>query len=307
MAGETTYADLVSNGGRVSEVMTDLIHENLYDRSSLRGLMTLIPYGSLGSAATSVSKVTQGLALTAATSETDGSNVGNTALSTDKYTLTVARYKAARELTDLFDITGGSVNVNYTVTRLAEALDLTFTNLLAALFPSVSGTVGTTGTTLTVDDIYDAKFALNIANNAGKLAFVGHGKQLNEFEESLRGESGVVERLPASQGVVTAMNGQGLKFSWGGIDFYQSDSIGNAGGDHIGCMFSGGAFSHQVAPTTLLDPMQINQQDIVLQTPDLFIERVRDGGNGSTQFVINAWPAVAEAEDARATRVISVV
>ena len=307
MAGETTYADLVSNGGRVDDVMSDLIHENLYDRSSLRALMVLIPYGALGSATTQVPTATHGLALTAATSETDGSNVTNSALSTGKYTLTVARYKAARELTQLFDITGGAINVAYTVTRLAEALDLTFTDLLAALFPAITGTVGSTGTVLTVDDIYDAKFALNVLHNTGKLAFVGHGKQLNEFEESLRGEKGVVERLPQSQDVITSMNGQGLKFGWGNIDFYQSDSTNTSGGDYIGGMFSHGAFSHTFAPTSLIDPLMINQQDIVLQTPDLFVERVRDGDNSMTRFVINAWPAAAEAEDERATRVISVV
>ena len=305
MADETTYALLIANGGRTAEVLSDLIHENLVDASRLRGLVRLVPFMGMGSSTMHIPTVTHDLAMTAATSELDGSNVANTALSTGKYQLTIARHAAKRVLTDLFNVTGGQIDAAYTVNRMQDSLDFTITDLLTAAFANLSTAAGDSGVALTVDGVLDGKFALNLTNNSGRLACVLKGKGINELEESMRGETGVFARRADSQSAVGSQPGPGFKFDWAGIDFWQSDSVTNAAGDDIGGMFSEGCFSHTIAPTNMMDPMLASNPNILLRTPELFIEMDRSAQNATSDVYVNAWLGLSEAEDARGIRMLS--
>jgi hypothetical protein len=65
MANEVTYASLVTNGGRIAAVLAALLHENLYDSTSLRGLLEFREQVS-GSSVGRVTKVTRGIDFAAA-------------------------------------------------------------------------------------------------------------------------------------------------------------------------------------------------------------------------------------------------
>lgn len=301
MANETSYATLLSNGGRVARYLNDTLHENLYDRTSLRGLMRYIDLdGMMGSATTNVTKVSSPGAAAAASSEVSGGQP-NTPLSTGNYDLTVARYVLQMAPTDLMGIvTGGPVDVDYIVRKLVEAVDLTLTDLLCAAFPNLSTSIGTSGVDLSVDNWFDAFYALNLAlNPASGLASVLHQQQVNDLIESTRAETGALQFRTDTQGLLTAP-GVGFAGQFLGVQIYQADSVSSSGGNRRGGMFSGGCFSYTLGSVAKAQAGQlINPADLLVATPELFVERDRDSANGITKLLLNFYPAVAEAEDAR--------
>lgn len=302
MANETSYAALLSAGGRVARVLSDAIHENLYDPIGLRSLMTMVPFGAGGSATTNITKVTRGLAAAAASTEVSG-GFSNTLPTTGNYDITVARYGAVIQPSDLFKITGVALDVSYILGMLMQALDLTLTDLLCALFANVAGNVGTSGADMTVDDFFDAIYYLNLQNNGAELAAVLHNQQVNDLIESVRGETGALAFRADAQGLLQ-VPGVGFRGQLAGVAIYQSDScaLANTNADRRGCMFAPGAFSYQLAPVGAMDPM-IDPADLVFQTDEMFIERSRDSANALTSFLLNFYPGTAEAEDLRAVRI----
>lgn len=305
MANETSYATLLSNGGRVAQVLSQLIHTNLYDPTGLREVMTFYPYTGGGSATMHITKATRGYAMAAASSEISG-GFSNTLQSTGNFTLTIARYALQMAPTDLFRITGGALDIEYVLNVLMESLDLTLTDLLCALFPNVSGSVGDTGVDMSVDDFFDAKFALNLAlNPQAMIKAVLHQQQVNDLEESIRGEMGPLQWRQDSQEMLNT-KGPGYVGRFLNVDIYQSNSVGtaNAGADRAGCMFSSGAFAYTLGSVAAMDPM-VDPADLLVQTDAMFIERDRDAGNGLTKLFANAYPGVAEAEDSRAVQIVT--
>lgn len=302
MANENSYATFLSNGGRIAKILSDLLHVKLYDPTSLRALMQFVPRAGQQSTVTNVTTVTRGAVMAAASSEISG-GASNTLLTTGNYDLTIARYLLKMQATDLFKMTGGAMDVSYIIGVLVESLDLTLTDLCCALFANIAGNVGTTTVALSVDDIFDAIYYLNLQNNPGNAAAVLHAKQINHLIESTRGETGVMQfRTDAS--ALLALPGVGWKGRFLEVDFYQSDSVAlaNANADRRGCMFTGGAFAYQLGSVRDMDP-QVDPADIIVGTEEMFVERVRDADNGMTSYIVNSYPATAEQEDLRAVRI----
>ncbi len=303
MANETTYAAILSAGGRVTKVLSALLHQSLYDPTGLRAKMNFIPRAGMSSDTTNVTKVTRGAVMAAASSETSG-GFSNTLVTTGNYDLTVARYGLVLKPGDLFHITGGAFDVNYLLGILTESLELTLTDLCCGLFANIAGNVGTSGADMTVDDFCDALYYLNLKNNQRDgVSAVLHAQQVNDLLESIRGEGGPMQWRTDAQGLLT-MPGVGFVGQFMGVQVIQSDSVptANAAADRAGCMFAPGAFSYTLADVASMDPM-INPADVVVATPEMFVERVRDGANALTSFIANAYPGVAEAEDLRGVRI----
>lgn len=302
MANEQTYAAILAAGGRVAKVLSALLHQNLYDPTGLRALMDFIPYAPMGSDTLNITKVTRGSVMAAASSETSG-GFANTLPATGSFDLVVARYGLVIKPSDLFKITGGAYDLNYTLGILLESLDLTLTDLCTGLFANIAGNVGTSGADLTVSDFFDAIYYLNLKNNGRDISAVLHNQQVNDLVESIRGEGGPMQWRTDAQGLLT-VPGVGFVGQFAGVAVVQSDSCptANAGADRLGCMFSRGAFAYTLGNVSNMDPM-INPADILVATPEMFVERVRDGANGLTSMIANAYPGVAEAEDLRGVRI----
>lgn len=302
MANEISYAAYLSTGGRVTRVLSQLLHTQLYDPTGLRALMEFKPHDALGSDTMNVTKVTRGAVMAAASSEISG-GFSNTLPTTANYDLVVARYGLKIQPTDLFQFTGGALDVNYMIGILIESLDLTLTDLLCALFANIAGNVGTTTVDLSVDDFFDGIYALNLALNPKAVAAVLHQQQVNDLVESIRGENGPMQWRTDAQELL-GMPGVGFVGQFAGVPVYQSDScpLANASADRRGCMFSMGAFAYTLANVAKMDQM-VNPADVVVGTPEMFVERVRDGANGMTSFYANSYPGTAEQEDLRAVRV----
>lgn len=310
MANEITHALLQTNGGQMASVMAEMLFEQLFDATDLRQLMTFHDLdGITGSDTVDVTKDAVPGAAAAFSSETSG-GLSNSAYTTSKFSLAWAGYGRQYQMTDLLAINSGPVGMQQVLNKLQVTIGLTLTDLLAALFTSVSGSVtaqGGSGTALDVDLIYDAMFALNTALVPGPYAFVHYMKQHNNFQASLRAEPGAMQFVPATADMLR-LRGPGYKGSWNGVDFWQSDSVptANGGADSAGCMFGQGAFGYTLRSwRRVVAQGLISADDVLADFGVAFVERVRDGGNNMTSAILKMYPAVVEQEDARAVQVIS--
>jgi hypothetical protein len=306
MAG-LTYADYV-NKGRIAAVLSEALHINLYDSSSLRGAMTFHPYTAGGSTTMNVTTSTRGYAMAPASSETSG---GFTVVdpTASQFQLTIARYGLFMRPTDLFRITqtGSPFDIDYAVGMLSESLNLTLTDLLCTLFPNVSGNVGSTTVNADTDDVYDGIYTLMLANaGAADIMAVLHGQQINDIMGSIRAEGGAAQYRQDTQAAVAASGiraNDGYRFSFAGVDFHQCDSVptANTGADRQGAMFVPGAFGYTLGNVSQMDP-NVDPADIILGTSEMFIERSRDAQNAQSDLIANSYPGVVEQEDARAVK-----
>lgn len=302
MANEITYADLVTNGGAVSEVLSALVLESLHDPTDLRATAMRVPYETFGSSTMSIT-LDQAPGAFAETAE--GTAVANTAYATSDFTLAVTKYSRAYELTDLVGIAGSPIDLQRIVKNLSDGVALTMTDLMTALFPALSNTVETSGVDLTVDGIYAAQFLLNSSSAMAPYNCVLHPVQMNNFRESLRSEAGAQQfQNPTAE--MLATKGPGFQGAWNGINFWQSDSVElvNTAADRCGAMYDGQCFAYTMADVGRLQG-HIPAQNIIVNAGELIVELVRDGYGGQSAAVAHMYPAVAEVEDARGVGIIT--
>lgn len=304
MANEITFSALSSAGGRISSVLSALVRQQLYDATDLRSVMTLIPWNAVGSDQMDVTLDAIPGAFAAASSETSG-GLSNSAYTTSKFSLQVARYARQYQVTDLFGITGGPIDIDRVVNKLVEGADLTMTDLLCNLFPSLSNSVGTTTVDLDVDTIYDALFQLNNNSASGPYTAVLHPEQMNDFRQSLRSETGAIQFREATAEALQT-RGPGFQGEFMGIRFYQSDSVTkiNTNADYSGAMFVDGCFAYTMAPVRALQPY-IPEDNIIVDANEVLVELDRDAGNAMSTCIANMYPAVVEAEDLRGVEIVS--
>ena len=298
MANEIVSADLLSNGGLVAELLAALVHEQIYDPTDLRAVCTRVPWTAGGSTTMAVTSLPAPAAYATA-AETVA--IANSAFTTSEYTLTAARYGRAYEITDLVSVAGSPVDLQVLAGNLANGMSITISNLIAALFPSVSAQVGTSGVDLSVDDIFDASFTLNSAAAQGPYTAVLHPVQMNDFRSSLRGETGAMQFNPATVEQL-ASKGPGFQGSWNGVNFWQSDQVSSSGGNRLGCMFADGAFAYSEAPVALLQG-HIPADRVLMNAGELLIELTRDASVAETQAMAHYYPSVALCEQSRAVEI----
>lgn len=307
MASEVTEASLESAGGRVSQILSALVLEQLYDPTDLRSLLRFVPPEFSGSDTLRVTLDAVPGAYTAATNETTGGQ-SNSAYTTSKFDLAIARYVKQYQMTDLFGVTspGAPIDAQRVVGKLIDGVTLTMTDLIVALFANIASSVGTSGVNLSVDNIYSAMFQLNSQSVPGPFACVLHPVQINDFITSLRAEPGAMQ-FQAATADMLALKGPGYKGSWNGVDFWQSDSVAtaNASADRDGCMFGYGAFAYTMAPTAPLVGAFVAPQNVLIDAGVILVERNRDATNGMTTAIGNFYPAVVEEEDLRACRIVT--
>lgn len=297
-----TYASL--SDLRVAAYMNMGLLQLLHQKVDLRNTMIELPFQpNMGSAASKVG-LWQPVDAFAAPGEDTASTVTN--ITDASATLTVAAYRLHREITDLAVLTGGP-EIDELIAAMALSANYTIAGLLTAAFPSLATSVGTSGVNLAVDDIYSAQYALQLQNVDGPFYGVFHGVQFNDFQASLRGESGAVAFAPATDAQL-AIKGEGFKGSWHGIDFYTHSTCttANAGADRVGAVYGRGCFGYTEAPLDRVAPFM---SKVALPAGSkLAVEIVRGSVGalaGKTFVVGHYYPAIAELEDLRGVKVVT--
>lgn len=300
MANEISWSNLETDAG-IAHYLHGAIHESLYDPTDLRAAMARIDFRlGMGSETVKVTKVSPSHPFTAASTELSG-GASNENIGSGNFQLTVARYLQKWQVSDLWRIVAvnGSIDLDLLARFIANATGLTITDVLTALFPSLSVSVGSTVGQMSVDYMYDAQYKLNIARAGGPFFMVLAPHCFNKWQASLRGEGGAVQFVPATRDLLAA-RGPGFKGTFGNIEVWDSDSVSSDGGATYkrNAMFAAGCFAYTEAPVPdVADALPANVKTIV----DGIVRIVHDydAGNALTNVYGDYYPAVVEAEDGR--------
>lgn len=322
MAAETTFSGLTTAGARNAYVLAAVegaLDRVLHDPTDLGAYAVMVPPVGGGSDTTKVHRKPAPVAFASASSETSGGG-SNTEYTPVSFSIQPVRKYVKFQPTDLALITdpgvvdpavpGFAPLVEDIVKMILAGVALTVTDVIAALFTGLSTTAGTTVVALTVDDIYDAMFSLNMQNvpfTAESPAIcVLAPRQVNHFRDSLRAEGGAMQFQDATAAMLAA-SAPGLIGRWNNILFVQSDScpLSDTNTNRNGAMFARDCFAYQfknVMPVA----KEIPAGNLLLASELIFIEKARDADNGMTTFYGNIWLAAAEAgEDARGVKIRS--
>ncbi len=287
------------NGGMVSEILSGMVTEALYDPTSLRAVAMQVPagYGS------TTSEVTIDAAPGAFSAPGEAVAVGVSTYTTSEFELVLAKYSRAYQITDLVGAAGSPIDLQRIVANLIQGLDLTLTDQFCSLFSTFTTQEGNGANAFDVDDLFDASFALNLANNQGPFTAVLSPKQMNEFMDDLRGQQNLMAYNAPSQEHLVA-KGPGYNGSWNGVDLYQSDSCVEAAGVIHGAMFSQGCLAYQLGNVAQMQG-HIPAANLMVSTPELVVELDRSALAGMSSAVAHAYLAVAVANDSRGVDIIS--
>ena len=295
-----TYASL--SDLRVAAYLNQTLFELLHERGDLRGTMVDVPFNAnLGSAAVKLG-LYQPLDAFSAPGEDTALSVTN--ISDSSATLTCARYGLQRELTDLAQITGGP-DLDKLAADMAMSANYTLNSLLTAAFGSLATSVGTSGSNLTVDDVYSAQYALQLSLVNGPFYMVLAPIQWNDFQASLRGELGAMQFVSATAEAL-GIKGESFKGTWNGIEIYTHNSVTTSGADRVGAMYGKGCFAYTEAPVDRIQAFMPNA--MAPAGSKLVVEFVRGSvgaSKGKTFVVGQYYPAVAEVEDLRGVKIVT--
>lgn len=254
----------------------------------------------------------------------EGSAVAaNTAITDASYSITPSRQAIKRVLSDLLagiDSTGLMAEealADWNHTAIMKRLDA----LIGTAMASLTGTAGSTGVAMTVDDYYTALQTLRSRRVRGKKALVLFPQQFNHFQSDMRGETGPLMHWAPAAAVATSTYGDDYQGTLGDIEVWTTDAVPTA---NVG-VDSGGALMQIPADTpdggAPADGFYTGDAAIAVCTgapapQTLGVNRIQQGGlvytsvlgdidKADTGIVTNAFFAVGVALAGRGIKVVT--
>jgi hypothetical protein len=222
---------------------------------------------------------------------TPGSEVANTALTDGSTDVTLAPRAKRYGLEDTARfISDGKLDPVMFAQDAVISINQTLISLIANVTDDFTTTAGTSGVDATWADVLDAKTALGIAKNSGRLLGIVHPRQWGDLET----DALTLGVLPAQSmgGVITT--GMGLfKGTYMGVDFFVSSAVptANGGADRAGGIFARGGVAWadaQFAPEADANIVDLGRGRF---------ERVRQGNFLQTNYMTSWLAGVAKAID----------
>lgn len=301
MANEMTYSSL--SDLRATHVLHRELATLLYDPTDIRSALVQRPWDAAGSAAMKVGLVDVDYAMAAPGENTQATN---TALVDSSFTLTIAHYTLQFEMTYLSQITApqGGLDLAAIAQIVANTSGLTMTDIVCALFPSVTANVTESGVDLDVDHVYDALFTAHAALVEGPFELGIYPEQMNNFRQSLRGESGAIQFVPETADMLR-QKAPGLQGTWNGVRIWSMDSIttANGGADSVGCLWGRGAFEYTEGDVNAL--ISYIPAEARVQAGKVFVQVQQVEDYGKSRVVGHYFPAAAIRENARAVKIVT--
>jgi len=308
MASELTYT---GHGNLfIAAALNRALWETIVDRTDIS--LTNIYMGSVNGQGSVASKIAQASfddAMGAANGD-ETTAIGNTDLGNSTVTITVARQALKRVVTDIYQLVGGPrPGVERFAADMVNAAQLRYTDMVCALFTSLSSSVGTSGANMTLDDLYDALYALIRARASGKRYAVLAPIQFTDLMDSLRGEGLSITPPDANSILASAgdTQGWGLAGTFAGCEIWSSDSCATNGADKEGAVYTQRCFGYQDGvPSELLQ--NAGPGSFISAMPSgspIFVEFQRLAAEAHTLVVGNYYVGVSEMEDANGVKIVT--
>lgn len=229
----TTYNDTV-----YSAIIADMVLDALMAQVVTPPLLRRFDLSNQPSKSVDVPKADKFTA--AAVSE--GAELANTALTTDKATGTAAEIGIMATVTDVLDVSDIPAAHGARLKQLGRAIADKIDVDITALFASFSSSVGTTTADLTLANILEAIYTLEAADAPKPYVGVMHPVQISDMRTALETNANSPFQ---SQGIRAGTQelgpaGVGYAGEWFGIPLYFSTNVptANAGADRAGGIFS---------------------------------------------------------------------
>ena len=298
---------------RLSAMISQEINLLLKDNANLRNTPLLSYQGSINGLGTDTVRVRlAGLdgydSMAAATSEISDEASNTTALTINSADLVAARQYIIYEMSDLASMTGfGGADIDpFRIAQsIAGSYEARFAELTGEAASAFTTTAGANTTTLSVDDFFDAIFALEQADSGsgapGPYACVLDPKALTELQDSLRNETGnAISRMQSSMDMLQA-KGENFAGNLFGVDVYRSKYVKENG--------SSGYDNYMISPMALgfVDgiPAGVQGSADLMSMGKVVVEFDRRPMSASTFIVGHAYLGLGIIEDARGVKLLS--
>lgn len=225
---------------------------------------------------------------------TEGTALGNTALTDASDSITVAWYGKSYEPSDIARVVAanGLLDPQLFAMDAAVSTAQTLFSLIANLMDNFSTVVGSTGVDATHQNFIDAITALEINKVGGTYLSLLHPRQWGDLRTDALSLGGAVQHREDAKMVVAKSTGQYAGNLYG-VDVIKTSHVPtmNAGADRGGGMFGRGAVAWA-------DAVFPNDGDPnILNMGRMAFERVRTGKAGLTAYVTHAFLGVIECID----------
>jgi len=298
---------------RLSAMISQEINLLLKDNTNLRNTPLLSYQGSInGTGSDTVRVRLAGLdgydSMASAGTEISDESLNTTGLTINSADLVAARQYIIYQMSDLSSMSGfGGSDVD--PFRIAQSIvgsyETRFAELTGEAAASFTTTAGANTTTLSVDDFFDAIFALEQASSGagatGPYACVLAAKALTELQDSLRNETGnAVSRMQSSMDMLQA-KGENFAGNLFGCDVYRSA--------HVNENASAGFDNFMISPMALgfVDgiPSGVQGSADLMSMGKVVVEFDRRPMSASTYIVGHAYLGLGIIEDARGVKLLS--
>ena len=298
---------------RLSAMISQEINLLLKDNANLRNTPLLSYQGSINGLGSDTVRVRlAGLdgydSMASADTENHDHSGDTTALTINSADLIAARQYIIYEMSDLASMTGfGGADIDpFRIAQsIAGSYEARFAELTGEAAASFTTTAGSNTTTLSVDDFFDAIFALEQADSGsgapGPYACVLDPKALTELQDSLRNETGnAISRMQSSMDMLQA-KGENFAGNLFGVDVYRSKYVKENA--------SSGYDNYMISPMALgyVDgiPSSIQGSADLMSMGKVVVEFDRRPMSASTFIVGHAYLGLGIIEDARGVKLLS--
>lgn len=198
----------------------------------------LLDFYDLSGQASKAVKIPKADKFTAA-SVAEGVELANTALTTTSVTGTAAEIGIMATITDVLELSDIPAAHGARLRQLGRALGDKLDIDICALFAGFTNVVGSTGVNISLANLLDAIFTLEVSDAAGLGGFVAvlHPRQTADLRTELEADSGSIYTNTSPSSLSKSM--AGYFGNWFGIDIFQSTNVptANAGADRAGGLF----------------------------------------------------------------------
>ena len=279
---------------------------NLIDMASIRNVPGALDFaGSVNGALTDTGRVRfwEGGGADTFSSPAEGFAQPETAIVDSSVTIQVVRHALVRNISDLADLTGSAGDIS-PESLAADAVlgnERTFTNDFMTALASAATDVGTSGADMVHDDFADAIYVLEVADNPNGPVFCAlAGRQLADWQESLRAEGGALHLMPAV-GDMLRFKGQGFSGEMLGVQVWKFSHVVDDSTDFQGGMWTGGAFAYKIG----IPNMPRGGSGIAVRMDELMIEYTRTANAALTEVAANSWYGISLLEQARVVGIVT--
>jgi N4-gp56 family major capsid protein len=172
-----------------------------------------------------------------AAAATEGVELANTALTSASVTGTAAEIGIMATITDVLEVSDIPAAHAARLRQLGRALGDKLDIDICALFSGFSTTVGSSGVNISLANLLDGIYSLEVANaaNLGSLVAVLHPRQTADLRTELEADAASLYTSKTDSSISKSMAGH--FGSWFGIDIFQSTNVVDNATNVIGAMF----------------------------------------------------------------------